>query len=101
MGSVVNAKENLDFDFEHFEEILQKHPNSFVSITHISNAFGKIHDIRRIINLAHEYKAIVMIDGAQSLAHMKVDMQELDVDFFAISAHKTFAPTGVGAIYAK
>ena len=99
--AVVNAKENLDFDFEHFEEILQKHPNSFVSITHISNAFGKIHDIRRIINLAHEYKAIVMIDGAQSLAHMKVDMQELDVDFFAISAHKTFAPTGVGAIYAK
>lgn len=99
--AVVNAKENLDFDFEHFEEILEMHPNSFVSITHISNAFGKIHDIRKIIDLSHKYGAIVMIDGAQSLAHMQIDVNELDVDFFAISAHKTFAPTGVGAIYIK
>ena len=99
--AVVSCKKNLDFDFEHFEEILEKNPNSFVSITHISNAFGKIHDIKRIIELAHEYDCVVMIDGAQSLAHKRVDMQELDVDFFAISAHKTFAPTGVGAIYIK
>ncbi len=99
--AVVNYKENLDFDFEHFEELLEKNPNSFVSITHISNAFGKIHDIKVIIELAHKYNAVVMIDAAQSLAHTKVDMQELDVDFFAMSAHKTFAPTGVGAIYIK
>jgi cysteine desulfurase/selenocysteine lyase len=51
--------------------------------------------------LAHEYGAIVMVDGAQSLAHFKINVQELDVDFFAISGHKTFAPTGVGAIYVK
>ena len=99
--AVINYKENLDFDFENFEEILERNPNSFVSITHISNAFGKIHDIKAIIELAHKYDAVVMIDGAQSLAHMRVDMQELDVDFFAISGHKTFAPTGVGAIYIK
>lgn len=98
---VVNFKENLDFDFEHFEELLKANPNSFVSITHISNAFGKIHDIKTITKIAHDYGAIVMIDGAQSLAHLKVDVKELDVDFFAISGHKTFAPTGVGAIYVK
>lgn len=98
---VVNCGKNLDFDLLHFEELLKANPNSFVSITHISNAFGKIHDIKTITKLAHDYGAIVMIDGAQSLAHLKIDVQELDVDFFAISGHKTFAPTGVGAIYIK
>lgn len=98
---VVKCNDNLDFDFEHFEELLIKNPNSFVSVTHISNAFGKIHDIKTITKLAHKYGAVVMIDGAQSLAHMKVNMQDLDVDFFAISSHKTFGPTGVGAIYIK
>jgi cysteine desulfurase/selenocysteine lyase len=98
---VVNCDDNLNFDFLHFEELLKANPNSFVSITHISNAFGKVHDIKKIIKLAHSYGAVIMIDGAQSLAHQKVDMQELDVDFFAISGHKTFAPTGVGAIYIK
>lgn len=98
---VVSCNDNLDFDLEHFEELLKANPNAFVSITHVSNAFGKIHDIKTIAKLAHEYGAIIMIDGAQSLAHFKVDVQDLDVDFFAISGHKTFAPTGVGAIYVK
>lgn len=98
---VVNCGENLDFDFIHFEELLKTNPNAFVSITHISNAFGKIHDIKAITKLAHSYGAVVMVDGAQSLSHLKVDVQELNVDFFAISGHKTFAPTGVGAIYVK
>ena len=98
---VVNCNKNLDFDLEHFEELLKANPNAFVNITHISNPFGKIHDIKTITKLAHDYGAIVMIDGAQSLAHLKIDVQELDVDFFAISGHKTFAPTGVGAIYVK
>ena len=98
---VVKCNDNLDFDFEHFETLLKENANAFVSITHISNAFGKIHDIKKISELSHKYGAVVMIDGAQSLAHMKVDVQDLDVDFFAISAHKTFGPTGVGAIYVK
>lgn len=98
---VVNCDDNLNFDMNHFEELLKANPNAFVSITHISNAFGKIHDIETIIKLAHSYGAIVMIDGAQSLAHTSIDVQALDVDFFAISGHKTFAPTGVGAIYIK
>lgn len=98
---VVRCDENLSFDFAHFEELLKNNPNAFVSVTHISNAFGKIHDIKAICELAHKYEAVVMIDGAQSLAHMKVDIQDIDADFFAISAHKTFGPTGVGAIYVK
>lgn len=97
---VVKCNDNLDFDIENFEELLKNNPKSFVSITHISNAFGKIHDIKKIIELAHQYDSVVMIDGAQSLAHMRIDVQDLDVDF-AISSHKTFGPTGVGAIYIK
>lgn len=98
---VVKCDENLNFDILHFEELLKANKNAFVSITHISNAFGKIHNIKAIVELAHENDAVVLIDGAQSLAHMKVDMQNLDVDFFAMSAHKTFGPTGVGAVYVK
>ncbi len=98
---VVTCNENLDFDFIDYENILKENPNSFVSITHISNAFGKIHDIKAIIQLAHKYDSVVMIDAAQSLAHMSVDVQDLDVDFFAMSGHKTFGPTGVGAVYIK
>ncbi len=98
---VVKCNENLDFDFEDFENILRKNPNSFVSITHISNAFGKIHDIKKITALSHKYDCVVMIDGAQSFLHVKIDVQDLDVDFFAISGHKSLAPTGVGAVYIK
>lgn len=98
---VVSCNENLDFDFRDYENILKENPNSFVSITHISNAFGKIHDIKAIIQLAHKYDSVVMIDAAQSLAHMSVDVRDLNVDFFAMSGHKTFGPTGVGAVYIK
>lgn len=98
---VVGYKENFAFDFEEFEQLLQKNPNSFVSVTHISNAFGTINDIKKICTLAHKYDSFVMIDGAQSLAHTKIDVQDIGCDFFAISAHKTFGPTGVGAIYIK
>ncbi|AXK48546.1 selenocysteine lyase [Aliarcobacter trophiarum LMG 25534] len=98
---VVNCSDNLDFDFTHFEKLLKENPNSFVSIAHVTNAFGKIHDIKRIVSLAHSYSCPIMIDGAQSLSGFKIDVQDIDCDFFAISGHKTFGPTGVGAIYIK
>lgn len=98
---VVKYKDNLEFDMEHFEKLLKQNPNSFVSITHISNSFGTIHDIKAITNLAHKYNIAVMIDGAQTLAHTKIDMEDIDCDFFAFSAHKTFSPTGIGGIYIK
>lgn len=98
---VVNVKQNLEFDFEHFEELLKANPNSFVSITHVSNAFGVTHDIKEIARLTHKYDSYLLVDAAQSLAHFKVDVQDLDVDFYAMSSHKTFGPTGVGALYVK
>jgi cysteine desulfurase/selenocysteine lyase len=98
---VVGYKDNFAFDFEEFESLLQKNPNSFVSVTHISNAFGTINDIKRICQIAHKYDSYVLIDGAQSLAHKRIDIVDIDCDFFAISGHKTFAATGVGAIYIK
>ena len=98
---VVNCNKNLDFDFTHFEELLKVNPNSFVSIAHVTNAFGKVHNIKKIISLAHSYNCPILIDGAQSLSGFKIDVKELDCDFFAISGHKTFGPTGVGAIYIK
>ena len=98
---VVGYKDNFKFDYEEFEVICKKNPNSFVSVTHISNAFGTIHDIKEICEIAHKYDSYVMIDGAQSLAHKKIDVQNIDCDFFAVSGHKTFAPTGVGAVYIK
>jgi cysteine desulfurase / selenocysteine lyase len=98
---IVNCNSNLDFDYEHFEELLKANPNSFVSVAHVTNAFGKVHDIKKICEIAHKYDSAVMIDGAQSLSSFKIDVQDIDCDFFAISAHKTFGPTGVGAIYIK
>lgn len=98
---VVNYTQNLAFDFEHFEQLLQQHPKAFVSVTHVSNAFGVIHDIKRICTLAHKYGAVVFVDGAQSLVHFEIDVTDLDVDFYAISAHKTYGPTGIGALYVK
>ena len=98
---VVACDDNLNFDYSHFEALLKKHKNAFVSITHISNAFGKIHDIKRITALAHKYNALIMIDAAQSLAHASIDIQDINCDFFVMSAHKTFGPTGVGAVYIK
>ena len=98
---VVKCDDNLDFDFEHFEEILKKNPNSFVSVAHVTNAFGKVHDIKKICEIAHRYESLVFVDGAQSLSSFKIDVQDLNCDFFAVSGHKTFGPTGVGAIYIK
>lgn len=98
---VVKHNDNLEFDYEDFEKLLKENPDSFVSITHISNAFGVVHDIKRICDIAHKYGVFVMIDGAQSLTHGKIDVVDIECDFFAISSHKTFGPTGVGAIYIR
>jgi cysteine desulfurase / selenocysteine lyase len=72
-----------------------------VSVVHISNALGTINPIKEIIQLAHQKNAKVFVDGAQAISHLKVDVQELDVDFYAFSGHKMFGPTGVGVLYGK
>lgn len=96
----IKVKTNGELDFDHFKTLLSPH-TKLVAIGHISNALGVINPIESIIQLAHHYKAKVLVDGAQSAPHMKIDVQALDCDFFAFSGHKVFAPTGIGALYGK
>ena len=73
----------------------------FVSVGHVNNTFGTINDVRTIIKIAHSHGIPVLIDGAQSIAHTKVDVQELDCDFFVFSGHKIYGPSGIGVVYGK
>ncbi len=72
-----------------------------VSITHVSNVLGTINPVKKIAELAHKNGAVMVVDGAQSAPHMKVDVQDIDADFFAMSAHKLCGPMGIGALYGK
>ena len=72
-----------------------------ISLTHLSNVTGAILPIKEIVNLAHSKNIPVLVDGCQSAPHLKIDMQELDCDFYAISGHKMYGPTGIGVLYAK
>lgn len=72
-----------------------------VAVAHVSNVLGTINDIESIAKVAHEHGAIIAVDGAQSVPHMKVDVQALDVDFYSFSGHKMLGPTGVGVLYGK
>jgi cysteine desulfurase/selenocysteine lyase len=73
----------------------------FVAITHVSNALGTINPVKEMIATAHGRGVPVLIDGAQAVPHMKVDVQDLDCDFYAFSAHKMCGPTGIGIVYGK
>lgn len=73
----------------------------FVSVAHVANSTGTMHPIEEMIKLAHEIKAKVLIDGAQAIAHLPVDVQRLDADFYAFSGHKIYGPTGIGVLYGK
>ena len=72
-----------------------------VSIAHVSNVLGTINDVRHIVEMAHSRGIPVLIDGAQSAPHMKIDVQQLDCDFYAFSGHKMYGPTGIGVLYGK
>ncbi|MCG0314682.1 MAG: cysteine desulfurase, partial [Calditerricola sp.] len=72
-----------------------------VAVTHVSNVLGTINPIKTFAAIAHEKGAVIVVDGAQSAPHMKVDVQDLDVDFYAFSGHKMCAPTGIGVLYGK
>ena len=94
----VNNAGELDLDM--FSKLVG--PNTrLVAITHLSNALGSITPVARIIELAHAHGVPVLLDGAQAIAHLGVDMRALDCDFYAFSGHKIFGPTGIGVLYAK
>ncbi len=85
---------------EEFEQLLSK-KTKLVAITHISNTLGTINPIKEIVQKAHAVGAKVLVDGAQSIQHIKVDVRDLDCDFFVFSSHKVFGPTGIGVLYGK
>jgi cysteine desulfurase/selenocysteine lyase len=72
-----------------------------VAVTHASNVLGTINNVKKIAKIAHDHDAFMLVDGAQSVPHMPVDVQKIDCDFFALSGHKMLGPTGIGALYAK
>ena len=85
---------------DEYEKLFNEH-TKIVSVTHVSNVLGTINPVKEIIRIAHEHGVPVLIDGAQSTPHMKVDVQELDCEFFAFSGHKIYGPTGIGVLYGK
>lgn len=87
-------------DLDKYKSLLT-HKTKMVAVNHVSNALGIVNPVKEIIDLAHEKKAWVLVDGAQAVAQMKVDVQELDVDFYAFSGHKMYGPTGTGILYGK
>jgi cysteine desulfurase/selenocysteine lyase len=97
---VIPIDHNGELIFSEFEKLLNA-KTKVVFVNHISNALGVINPIKKIITKAHEYNAAVLIDGAQATPHMKIDVSELDVDFYVTSTHKICGPTGVGVLYGK
>lgn len=85
---------------EDYERLLSGR-TKLVAITHISNTLGTINPVQHIIRRAHDYGAVVLVDGAQAAPHMAIDVQALDADFYAFSGHKVFGPTGIGVLYGK
>lgn len=97
---VIPMLENGELDLDQYSALLNS-KTKLVSINHISNALGTINPVHKIIEEAHKAQALVLLDGAQALPHMRVDVQELDVDFYVFSGHKIFGPTGIGILYGK
>ena len=97
---VAPIDETGEFLFDEFEKLLSER-SKIVAITHASNSLGTILPIKEIAAKAHEHGAVVVVDGAQGVPHLPVDVQDLDCDFYAFSGHKIFGPTGVGVLYGK
>lgn len=97
---IIPITESGEIIMDEFDTLLSGR-TAMVAINHVSNALGTINPLREIIDKAHKVGAAVLIDGAQSVPHMKVDVQDLDADFYCFSAHKMYGPTGIGILYGK
>ena len=91
---------NGDLILSEFERLITSRTR-FVSVGHVNNTFGTINNVKRIIDIAHSHNIPVLIDGAQSIAHTKVDVQQLGADFFVFSGHKIYGPNGIGVVYGR
>lgn len=97
---VIPMDDNGAMDLQAFEKMISQ-KTKIVSISHVSNVLGTINPVKEVIRIAHEHNIPVVVDGAQSTPHFKVDMQQLDCDFFVFSGHKVYGPTGIGVLYGK
>jgi cysteine desulfurase / selenocysteine lyase len=97
---VIPMNDRGELILEEYEKLLNPRTR-MVAVAHVSNALGTINPIRQIIEMAHRAGALALIDGAQAVPHMKVDVQALDADFYTLSGHKIFGPTGIGILYGK
>lgn len=97
---VIPMTDEGDVIMEEYEKLFNE-KTRIVSITQVSNVLGTINPVKEMIRIAHEHEVPLMVDGAQSTPHMKVDVQDLDCDFFAFSGHKIYGPTGIGVLYGK
>ncbi len=97
---VVPINDSGEFLLQEYEKLLNPRTR-FVSVAHLSNALGTVNPVRQIIDIAHRRNVPVLLDGAQAAAHLKVDVRDLDCDFYAFSGHKLYGPTGVGVLYGK
>jgi cysteine desulfurase/selenocysteine lyase len=97
---VIPVDENGTLDYESYEQLLTSRTR-LVAVTHVSNALGTINPVAKIIEAAHSRGIPVLLDGAQAIAHMPVDVRALDCDFYAFSGHKLYGPTGIGVLYGK
>lgn len=93
--------DNGELDLETLYKQLEKKQTRVLAITHVSNTLGSVNPIREIIAHAHKNNVIVLVDGAQAISHLEVDVQDLDADFYVFSAHKLYAPSGIGVLYGK
>ena len=97
---VIPINDRGELEFDQFEKLLNNRTR-LVAVSHVSNALGTINPVRGIIRAAHAWNVPVLIDGAQAVPHMKVDVRSLDCDFYVFSGHKVFGPTGIGVLYGK
>lgn len=97
---VIPINNNGELLMDEYKKLLSD-KTKLVAVIHISNTLGTINPVKEIIDLAHQKGALVLLDGAQAVPHIKVDVQDLDCDFYVFSGHKMFGPTGVGVLYGK
>ncbi|PTS94057.1 cysteine desulfurase CsdA [Pedobacter sp. HMWF019] len=97
---VIPVNDNGELSMEAYMELLNER-TKLVSIVQVSNALGTVNPVKEMISAAHKAGARVLVDGAQSAVHLDIDVQDLDCDFFAFSAHKVYGPTGIGVLYGK
>jgi cysteine desulfurase/selenocysteine lyase len=100
MLRIIPVNDKGELIIEEFEKLINE-KTKFISVVYVSNSLGTVNPVKKIIDLAHSYNIPVLLDAAQAVNHLKIDVQKLDCDFLAFSGHKLYGPTGIGVLYGK